>query len=230
MAVTAAHPSGVNQLVDGLAHNQEDVGSSPTPATSDGSTGTSHSYKTGNYSMSVASLPRLTYWHALKWEGHHMSNWGFEDNDVNGLGNSTEVNGPKALRDAYDKQKQQLDDLTQKLTSFMEREEKQQMATVFESLGVPGAQSVYQGPNDPQKVKEWVDTMRQTFGGGQPQQAAIEQPITPTLPPSMQSQFERLSQAGNEGVPVGNVEAAQAAVNDATENQAIINAFRNLGA
>lgn len=157
-----------------------------------------------------------------------MSNWGSEDDNANGLGNTTEVNGPKALRDAYEKQKVQLDDLTQKLTSFMEREEKQQMATVFESLGVPGAQSVYQGPNDPQKVKEWVDTMRQTFGGGQPQQAATEQPITPTLPPSMQSQFERLSQAGNEGVPVGNVEAAQAAVNDATDIQGLIASFQNM--
>lgn len=48
MAVTAAHPSGIDQLVDRLAHNQEVVGSSPTPATSDGSTGTSHSYKTGS--------------------------------------------------------------------------------------------------------------------------------------------------------------------------------------
>lgn len=160
-----------------------------------------------------------------------MSNWGFDDEgNAIDLGNDTEVDGPKALRDAYKSQKKQLDDLTQKLTSFMEREEKQQMATVFESLGAPGAQSVYQGPNDPQKAKEWVESMRSVFGGGQPQQAAVEQPITPTLPPSMQSQFERLSQAGNEGVPVGNVEAAQAAVNDATDIQGLINSFQNMGA
>lgn len=158
-----------------------------------------------------------------------MSNWGFED-DANDLGNDTEISGPKALRDAYNKQKQQLDDLTQKLTSFMEREEKQQMATVFESLGVPGAQDAYQGPNDPQKAAEWVESMKQYFGGGQPQQAAEVQPITPTLPPSMQAQYERLSQAGSEGIPVGNVEAAQAAINDATNEQALINAFRNMGA
>lgn len=155
-----------------------------------------------------------------------MSNWGYND-DANDLGNNTELDGPKALRDAYNKQKAQLDDLTQKLTSFMEREEKAQMASVFESLGVPAAQDAYQGPNDPQKAKEWVESMRSVFGGGQPQEAATEQPITPTLPPSMQAQFERMSQAGQDGVPVGNVEAAQAAVNDASNLQGLIDAFQN---
>jgi hypothetical protein len=159
-----------------------------------------------------------------------MTNWGFEENDeFNGLDNSSEPSGPKALRDAYASLKKQNDELNQKLTSFLEEQQTAKMATVFESLGVPGAQAVYQGPNDPAKAKEWVDTMRQTFGGGQPQQAA-EQPITPALPPSMQAQYERLSQAGQDGVPVGNVEAAHAAVNDANDIQGIINSFKNLGA
>lgn len=160
-----------------------------------------------------------------------MTDWGYEGNDAQGeLGNSNEANGPKALRDAYNSLKQQNDELNQKLTSFLEEQQAAKMATVFESLGAPGAQTVYQGPNDPQKAKEWVDTMRSVFGGAQPQQAATEQPNTPTLPPSMQAQFERLNQAGSEGNPVGNVEAAQAAVNDANDPQALINAFRNLGA
>jgi len=156
------------------------------------------------------------------------NNWGYTENDASDLDNSTEASGPKALRDAYNAMKQQNDELSQKLTSFLEEQQTAKMATVFESLGVPGAQAVYQGPNDPQKAKEWVDTMRQTFGGGQPQQAAVEQPTTPTLPPSMQSQFERMSQAGSEGVPVGNVEAAQAAVNDATDTKGLIASFQNM--
>ena len=159
-----------------------------------------------------------------------MSNWGFEGNDdANGLGNSTEGNGPKALRDAYEAMKKQNDELNQKLTSFLEEQQTAKMATVFESLGVPGAQAVYQGPADPQKAKEWVDTMRATFGGGQPQQAA-EVATPPALPASMQSQFERLTAAGSEGNPVGNVEAAQAAVNDANDIQGLINSFKNIGA
>lgn len=156
-----------------------------------------------------------------------MSNWGFENDAQSELGNNTEGNGPKALRDAYEKQKATIESLEQKVTAFLQAEEKRQMATVFESLGVPGAQNAYSGPNDPQKAKEWVDSMRSVFGGGQPQQAAAEQPAPPTLPPSMQAQFERLSQAGSEGAPLGNVEAAQAAVNDANDIQGLINAFQN---
>lgn len=156
-----------------------------------------------------------------------MTNWGFEDDNALDLGNSNEANGPKALRDAYEKQKATIESLEQKVTAFLQAEEKRQMATVFESLGVPGAQAAYQGPNDPQKAKEWVDQMRSVFGGGQPQQAA-EQPAPPTLPPSMQAQFERMTQAGSEGVPVGNFEAAQAAINDASDPQALINAFKNM--
>ena len=157
-----------------------------------------------------------------------MSNWGYEGNDGNdGQGNNTEGNGPKALRDAYEAMKKQNDELNQKLTDFLNQQAADKMATVFESLGVPGAQAAYQGPNDPQKAKEWVDSMKQVFGGGQPQQAATEQPAAPTLPPSMQAQYERFTQAGQDGVPVGNVEAAQAAVNDANSTEALIAAFKN---
>lgn len=160
-----------------------------------------------------------------------MTDWGYDENDAQGdLGNSTEAEGPKGLRDAYKSLKQQNDELNQKLTSFLEEQAASKMATVFESLGVPGAQAAYQGPNDPQKAAEWVNSMKSVFGGAQPQQAATEQPNTPTLPPSMQAQFERLNQAGSEGNPVGNVEAAHAAVNDANDVQGIINSFKNLGA
>ena len=156
-----------------------------------------------------------------------MSNWGYEGNEGNsGLGNDTEGTGPKALRDAYDAIKKQNEELNAKLTGFLEAQAAEKMATVFESLGVPGAQAAYQGPNDPQKAKEWVDSMRQVFGGGQPQQA-VEQAATPALPPSMQAQFERFNAAGQDGAPVGNVEAAQAAVNDANDVSALIAAFQN---
>lgn len=156
-----------------------------------------------------------------------MSNWGYENDGANDLGNNTEGNGPKALRDAYEAMKKQNEDLNAKLTSFLEDQAREKMATVFESLGVPGAQAAYQGPNDPQKAKEWVESMRSVFGGGQPQQAAVEQPPAPTLPPSMQAQYERMTQAGQNGVPVGNVEAAQAAVNDANDLQGLLDAFKN---
>lgn len=157
-----------------------------------------------------------------------MTNWGYENDDTANLGNSTDNGGPKALRDAYEAMKKQNEELNQKLTSFLEEQQRSKMAQVFESLGVPGAQDAYQGPADPQKAAEWVESMKQVFGGGAAPVAAAEQPASPTLPPSMQAQFERMSQAGSEGTPLGNVEAAQAAINDATSVEALKAAFRNM--
>ena len=49
-----------------------------------------------------------------------MTDWGYDENDAQGdLGNSTEAEGPKGLRDAYKSLKQQNDELNQKLTSFL---------------------------------------------------------------------------------------------------------------
>lgn len=157
-----------------------------------------------------------------------MTNWGYEGNDDANLGNGTEGNGPKALRDAYEAMKKQNDELNQKLTSFLEEQQAAKMATVFESLGVPGAQAAYQGPNDPQKAKEWVESMRSVFGnpGGTP--PVVEQPVTPALPASMQAQFERMTEAGQQGVPVGGFEAAQASINDASTSADIIAAFQRM--
>lgn len=155
-----------------------------------------------------------------------MSNWGFENDGTDGLDNSNEANGPKALRQAYEAMKKQNEELSNQLTSFLEEQKAAKMATVFESLGVPQAAQVYDGPADPEKAKAWVESMRGVFGGAAP--VAAEQSTQSKLPESMQAQFERLSQAGNDGAALGNVEAAQAAVNDANDVQALINSFKNL--
>lgn len=157
-----------------------------------------------------------------------MTNWGYEGNDDGNLGNSTEANGPKALRDAYEAMKRQNDELNQKLTSFLEEQQTAKMATVFESLGVPGAASLYQGPADPQKAKEWVDSMRSAFGGTQGGTPPVVEQAVPALPASMQAQFERMSEAGQAGTPVGGFEAAQAGINDASTSADIIAAFQRM--
>lgn len=160
-----------------------------------------------------------------------MTNWGYEGNDGTGQGNDNELNGPKALRDAYEAMKKQNEELNQKLTSFLEEQQAAKMATVFESLGVPGAASLYQGPADPQKAKEWVDTMRSTFGGNQggtPPTVEAQQEVVPQLPASMQAQFERFVEAGQTGTPVGGFEAAQAGINGASSTDEIIAAFQRM--
>lgn len=154
-----------------------------------------------------------------------MSEWGFENGNGANLGNGNVADGPKALRDAYEAMKKQNEELSSQLTSFLAEQRTAKMAQVFESLGVPGAQSVYQGDADPEKAKAWVESMRSVFGGQPP---AAEQSVEPTLPPSMQAQFERLGQAGNDAAALGNVEAAQAAINDATSVDALKAAFRNM--
>lgn len=160
-----------------------------------------------------------------------MTNWGFEENDDNnnGLGNDTELDGPKALRGAYAALKKQNDELNAKLTSFLEEQTKSKVQTVFENLGIPGAASVYQGPADPKAAEEWAKSMQQVFGtqGGTPP-VADEQASAPALPASMQAQFERMTEAGQGGTPTGNLDAVSAAVGDASSNADIIAAFERL--
>jgi hypothetical protein len=162
-----------------------------------------------------------------------MSNWGFDDNDDNSqAGNDSELSGPKALRSAYEAMKKQNDELNQKLTSFLEEQNKAKLASVFENLGIPGATAVYQGPADPKAAEEWAKSMQAVFNtsnqGGTPPVAEAQQSAEPTLPASMQAQFERMSEAGQGGNPTGNFDAANAAIGDASSNADIIAAFDRL--
>lgn len=163
-----------------------------------------------------------------------MTNWGFEENDdYNGQGNDTEMNGPKALRDAYASLKKQNDELNQKLTSFLEREEKQRVQSVFENLGVPGAAEVYQGPADPKAAEAWIKSMQAVFGGNQGGTPTVADPAEQApqpgaIPPSMQAQFQRMVEAGQNGSPVGNFEAAANDIGNASSAKDIIAAFERM--
>lgn len=153
--------------------------------------------------------------------------WGYNSDEVQG---ETEMNGPKALRDAYKALKQQNDELNQKLTSFLETQQKQQMATVFSTLGVPeAAQKLYQGDANPEAVSAWVNEMRSAFGTGTAQGDTTPAPVQtqPALNAEQAEQYQRMTQAGSEGTPMGNVEAAQLGVNNATDLQGLIAAFQN---
>lgn len=161
-----------------------------------------------------------------------MTNWGFdEDSNTDGLGNDTELSGPKALREYAAQLKRQNDELNQKLTSFLEDQTKQRVASVFENLGIPQAASVYQGPADPKAAEEWAKSMQAVFGAGNPggtPPVADEQQQEPTLPASMQAQFQRMTEAGQGGAPVGNIEAAAASIGDASDINQLIAAFDRL--
>lgn len=159
-----------------------------------------------------------------------MTNWGYEnDNELENLGNDNELTGPKALRDAYAAQKKTIEDLSAKLTSFLEREEKSKVQATFENLGIPQAAKVYDGPADPKAAEEWAKSMQQIFGGNQGGNPAVaEEPEAPTLPASMQAQFERMTAAGQDGIPIGNIEAAAGSIGDATNTSDLIAAFERM--
>lgn len=161
-----------------------------------------------------------------------MTNWGFDesDNGSNGLGDD-ELNGPKALRDYVKKLQAQNEDLNTKLTSFLEDQAKSKLTSVFENLGIPDAAKVYQGPADPEKAKEWAESMKAVFGsntqGGTPP-VTDEVAAEPTLPASMQAQFQRMTEAGQNGTATGNMEAAQTSIGNATSSADLIAAFDRL--
>lgn len=156
-------------------------------------------------------------------------NWGFEDG-TNGNQDPNNMNGPKALRDAYDKMKAKNEELQAQFVQIQADLRQQKVSSVFNELGVPAAASLYQGEADPEKIKEWATTMQSVFGG-----SGAPAPITPvdqTQPPAMTgdvaAQFQRMQEAGTQGVPLGNVEAAAGRVNDATDIQGLINAFKTM--
>lgn len=154
--------------------------------------------------------------------------WGYENSDASDLGNVNEQNGPKGLRDAYAAMKKQNEELQNGLASIQNELRQQKIATVFESLGVPGAAKLYQGEPDPEKAKEWVSTMQTVFGNGNAQGSASPavDSTQPAISDVQREQYQRMTEAGQHGVPLGNMDAAFAAVNDATDTNALIAAFQ----
>lgn len=157
-----------------------------------------------------------------------MTEWGYEDNNVNAQTGNT-FDGPKALRDAYDALKKQNDDLSAKLTSFLEDQQKQKMAVVFESLGVPEAAKVYQGDADPEKAKAWVESMQSVFGGNV-QGNPASNPQTPEvgLTPAQQHQLSMMNQAGANEAALGSIEAAEVGLSSATSSADLVALMQKL--
>jgi len=153
--------------------------------------------------------------------------WGYENGGSGSeLGNDQD-GGPKALRDAYAAMKAQNESLRESLAEIQKDLRSQKLAATFDSLGVPQAASVYQGEPDPEKVKAWVETMQSVFGTGNASGGNPE-PQSQGLAPEVQDQYRRMSEAGSDGQPLSGMDAAFAAVNDATDLNALIAANQRL--
>lgn len=148
-----------------------------------------------------------------------MTNWGNENDDAANL-DPNNANGPKALRDAYAALKAQNDELLAGFTAMQAEAKAAKVQNVFNDLGVPNAASQYQGDADPAKITEWVTNMKAAFGGsGTP---VPDTSIPPAVPDANLEQFQRMTQSGQSGGPIGSVEYAQAGVNDAKSIQDLI--------
>uniref|UniRef100_A0AAU7GWX8 Scaffolding protein n=1 Tax=Streptomyces phage Abafar TaxID=3158855 RepID=A0AAU7GWX8_9CAUD len=162
-----------------------------------------------------------------------MSNWGIED--ANDLGGNNDNTGPKALRDAYDALKQQNKELQDGLAAVQTQLRNQTVGAALSELGIPAAAAEqYKGEADPAKVREWAASMQTLFGGGQ----AVTPGSTPTptdqqqapegLAPDLQQQMQRMTEAGQQGAPLGNTEAAAARIGDATDIAGLISAWQTM--
>lgn len=158
-----------------------------------------------------------------------MSNWGIED-DSNLAGNN-DIPGPKALRDAYDALKKRDEEKDQRIAALERNLQTQQVQATLSELGIPAAAATqYKGEADPEKVREWATTMQGIFGGG----SGVPNTPTPvdSHPTALQgdvaSQYQRMNEAGQQGTPLGNVEMAQANINDATDLKGLLAAWKQV--
>jgi hypothetical protein len=157
-------------------------------------------------------------------------NWGYDQNNL-ATPDPSDMNGPEPLRKAYRAQKEQNDELRAQFAALQAEVKAQKVQSIFNELGVPAAASQYQGDAEPEKIKEWVTTMQSVFGGSGAPAPIAATPTTPpvTLEGDMAAQLAAMQNAGTQGQPLGNAEAAFGRVNDATDIQGLINAFKPMG-
>lgn len=162
-----------------------------------------------------------------------MSNWGIE-NDAGDLGTPS-TDGPKALRDAYDALKQQNKELADGLAAVNKQLRDTAVSATLSELGIPAtAAEQYKGEANPDKVREWATQMQSLFGGGQ----AVTPGSTPnltdqqapaqTLDPAVAQQLQQMQQAGQQGTPLGNMEAAMGKVGDANDLAGLLTAWQTI--
>lgn len=151
--------------------------------------------------------------------------WGYDETET--AQEPGHNDGPKALRDAYAALKKQNEELITALNADRQERAKEKVKSVFSELGVPGAADLYQGEPDPEKARAWAESMRAAFGSGAQgtSPAPSSTPPAPTLDASAAAQLQQFNEAGQTGTPLGNFEAANAAVSQAPDLNSLIAAM-----
>lgn len=150
--------------------------------------------------------------------------WGYEE-DNTAESDSIENTGPKPLRDAYKALKDKYTDLETRFQTIEATAKKSQVQSTFSTLGIaPEVANLYQGEATPEAVKAWADNMRAAFGGTA--NTAVQEQTG--LSADTQAQYQRMSEAGSDGTPLGSAEAALASIKDATSTADLLAAWRNI--
>lgn len=148
--------------------------------------------------------------------------WGYDENNQDPNLN----NGPKPLRDAYEKQKQANEDLMKRLAALEAQAAQNTAADIIESQGVArSAAKYYKGEANPEQVTAWVNDIRNAFGVAP---TPVEQVVQPVLNTDDQAKYQKILNAGSNGAPVGNMDAAMADVMSATSTAERVAAFNRL--
>lgn len=146
--------------------------------------------------------------------------WGYDDNAQT---EPEHNDGPKALRDAYKRQGEILEQIQKQLADERAERSREKVSSVFSELGVPGAAALYQGEPDPEKARAWAESMRAAFGSGDARQetpADVQTP--PALDAQTQQQYQQMTNAGQDGTPITSFEAAGLAMQNATNLEQLI--------
>lgn len=149
--------------------------------------------------------------------------WGYDDNTDGQSGDNTAPETPKALRDAYKRQGEILEQIQKQLADERAERARDKVSSVFSELGVPGAAELYTGEPDPEKARAWAESMRAAFGSGNAQgQAPADVPTPPALDEQTQQQYQQMTNAGIDGQPITSFEAAGLAMQNAKTLEELI--------
>lgn len=140
--------------------------------------------------------------------------------------------GPKALRELHDKDRERINALEAELLALRQERNASKVAEMLESHGIPkGAAKLYQGDADPAAVAAWAEENADLFGAGGTNPAVHKDDAPSVSPMSQQEQddYQRVIDAGVDGVKPTHFNDAMAALMAATTREELQDVYRRFG-
>lgn len=162
-------------------------------------------------------------------------NWDDFSNDQ-GQQPQRENNTIKTLRDMHDADSNRIKALEQQLAALSAERAEMKVGELMESHGLPRkAAKLYQGEADPAAVEAWVAENKDLFGvqSASPTQTPVDDgpSVTPTQSMSQEQQddYQRVLNAGVDGVKPGHFNDAMSALLAATTREELQEVYRRFG-